>query len=111
MQPSRRWQPRATRPARLGSSSGTRSSSDRRPRSFVHSSRDRRVFLSRLTRLGFVALAPGALPLLRISEAAAAPLPGSLAETTGPDPATLVREAVAKLGGMARFVRPGQTVA
>lgn len=71
---------------------------------------DRRRFLLRLAQLGFVASAPGGVPLLRLPEAWAAPAPRPLAEASGPDPARLVREAVGKLGGMGKFVRPGQTV-
>ncbi|MBI5017014.1 MAG: DUF362 domain-containing protein [Deltaproteobacteria bacterium] len=73
---------------------------------------DRRRFLLRLARLGFVMAGPatGALPLFRVPEAAAAPTPRPLADAKGKDPAALVRQAVGKLGGMARFVRPGQTV-
>ncbi|MBI5444525.1 MAG: DUF362 domain-containing protein, partial [Deltaproteobacteria bacterium] len=71
---------------------------------------DRREFLRRLAQLGFVSLAPGALPLFRVPEALAAPEPRPLAHAHGTDPAALVREVVGKLGGMGRFVKAGQVV-
>ncbi len=67
----------------------------------------RRRFLGHLARAGLFAAAPLARPILAL---AGLPPPRPLAVAGGPDPAALVRAAVDKLGGMERFVRPGDRV-
>ncbi len=62
-----------------------------------------------LARLGRILLACGVAPAWP-RRARGAPVSEPLAVAEGPDPAGLVREAVAKLGGMGRFVRPGDRV-
>ena len=69
-------------------------------------STSRRRFLDRMVRAGLLAAAPLGTPLLAL----AGPRPRPLAVAEGPDPAALVRAAVGKLGGMERFVRPGDRV-
>lgn len=72
---------------------------------------DRRTFLGRLAALGFVTLGPFGPPLFRLDQARAeesGPKPLSVAQ--GGEPSALVRQAVEKLGGMSRFVRPGSRV-
>ncbi len=71
---------------------------------------DRRQFLARLARAGFVIAGPTGLPLLDLGRARAAPDEPTVAVAGGPDPAALVRSAVGKLGGMDRFVRAGDRV-
>lgn len=73
---------------------------------------DRRNFLSRLAQLGFVSLGPLGVPLFDLGRARAStvPTPQPVAAAEGPDPAALVRQVVGKLGGMDRFVRPGDRV-
>ena len=69
---------------------------------------DRRAFLGKLARLGFV-LSAGALPLFDATVARGA-APQLLAEGEGEDYALLVREVIGKLGGMTAFVPKGSTV-
>ncbi|GAB4283502.1 MAG: DUF362 domain-containing protein [Deferrisomatales bacterium] len=71
---------------------------------------DRRRFLARLSRAGLLLTGPWALLLGRPSRAGAAPPLRPVAQAAGSDPAALVREALGKLGGMGRFVRPGNRV-
>ncbi len=66
----------------------------------------RRRFLGRMARAGLLAAAPLVRPILALARPPARPL----AVAGGPDPAALVRAAVGKLGGMERFVRPGDRV-
>ena len=60
--------------------------------------------------MGVAALAGTSVPLVDLSAAQAAPAPQPLAEAEGSDPAALVRGAVAKLGGIERFVARGAVV-
>jgi uncharacterized protein (DUF362 family) len=79
------------------------------PESLMAPRLTRRRFVQ-LAGLGLASLGPG-FPLFSRRRAEAAPPAGEpLAEVRGADPATLVREALGKLGGMGRFVRAGQTV-
>ncbi len=66
----------------------------------------RRRFLGRMVRAGLLAAAPLVRPILALARPPARPL----AVAGGPDPAALVRAAVGKLGGMERFVQPGDRV-
>lgn len=74
---------------------------------------DRRDFLAKMTRLGFVATAGAGLGTTFVwsPEAAAAGKPDpTLAVAKGPDHAGLVDRVVNKLGGMGAFVKKGATV-
>lgn len=69
---------------------------------------ERRDLLKKLAVAGFAAgVGQLALPLSAMTAPTATPM---LAEAYGPDPARLARETVTRLGGMAMFVKPGQTV-
>ncbi len=72
---------------------------------------DRRTFVRKTVQTALAAAALGSVPVLEFvpSAAAAAETP-PLAVRTGKEIPTLVREALAALGGMGRFVRPGETV-
>lgn len=81
----------------------------------MNASVTRREFLSRSVCLGAFALA-GAHPFTRLAAAnlsAAAPAgspPVDLGVVEGPDPFENTRRAIELLGGMSRFVKPGQRV-
>lgn len=69
---------------------------------------ERRDFIKKLTMAGMAAgMGRMAFPLHAL---ASAPISPMLAESYGPDPARLARETVGRLGGMAAYVKPGQTV-
>jgi uncharacterized protein (DUF362 family) len=81
-------------------------------KTIIHTDRERREFLKKLSAAGFAVGLGGALPLFDATgaRAEAAPSPKPLAAVKGDDPALMVREAVGKLGAMSKFVKPGFTV-
>jgi len=71
---------------------------------------DRRQFIFQALRSACLATAAGSVPLMLLPQTVNAAQDSVLAVRTGEDIPLLVRQTIAALGGMGRFVKPGETV-